>query len=120
VISQTKGEPTGLVISSYYRVHPDDRQKFIDAVVPHLSTTAAQPGCVYYVFAQDITDPDTFHLSEAWTDQAAFDTHNVDPVFIKAVSDVMTTVRVLDNQGQIYAVASQGLVGPPGGVKLAD
>jgi quinol monooxygenase YgiN len=120
MISHTKTDPTGRVISSYYRVHPDDRQKFIDAVVPHLETTAAQPGCIYYVFAQDIADPDAFHLSEAWADDEALERHMADPAFIKAVSDVMSTVRVLDNQGQIYNVSSQAPVGPPGGVKLAD
>lgn len=119
MISHAKTAPTGRVISSYYRVHPEDREKFIEAVVPHLETTAAQPGCIYYVFAQDITDPNAFHLSEAWADDEALARHMVDPPFIKAVSDVMSTVRILDNQGQIYNVASQDLVGPPGGVKLA-
>ncbi len=45
MISQTKSEPTGLVISSYYRVHPDDCQKFVNAVVAHLATVGP-PGDV--------------------------------------------------------------------------
>lgn len=71
MISHTKHSPTSKVISAYYTVHPDDRQAFSDAVIPHLTTTAHQDGCTYYVFAEDLTDPNTIHLTEGWRDQAA-------------------------------------------------
>ena len=108
---------TRIVFSTYYRVHPDDRQKFIDAVLPHIGYTAEQPGCVYYVFATDLTDPTTFHLSEGWVDQDALDRHNASEPFKKALHDVVTGVRVLDTQGQRYEVSSQGPSTPPGGIE---
>ncbi|MFG2830407.1 putative quinol monooxygenase [Streptomyces sp. NPDC048434] len=110
---------TQVVFNAYYRVHPDDRQKFIYAVVPHISFTAELPGCVFYVFAADLLDPNTFHLSEGWADQAAIDRHNATEPFQKALRDVMTTVRILDHQGQRYEIAGQGAGDPPGGVELA-
>lgn len=67
-MAQDKDQPTDVVYSTYYRVHPDDRQKFVDAVTPHPAVEARIPGVIYYVFAQDITDPDTFHLSEGFRD----------------------------------------------------
>ena len=115
----SRDTPTQLVFNSYYRVHPDDRQKFIDAVVPHIPPTAQQPGCIFYVFAIDLLEPNTFHLSEGWADQATIDRHNETETFQRALRAVMTTVRILDHQGQRYSVATQGSGDPPGGVALA-
>lgn len=109
---------TGVVFNAYYRVHPDDRQKFIDAVADHIPFTANYPGCVFYVFAADILDPNTFHLSEGWVDEAAIDIHHNDEPFRKALGEVMSTVRILDHQGQRYEVASHADGSPPGGVTV--
>lgn len=107
MMAHTKHQPTGKVISAYYTVHPDDRQTFIDAVVPHLTTTAQQDGCTYYVFAQDLTDPNTIHLSEGWRDQAAIDAHVADAAFLAAVHAVLDGVRITDYQAEVYDVANQ-------------
>ncbi|MER5794732.1 putative quinol monooxygenase [Streptomyces sp. NPDC001980] len=113
MISHDKDEPTSIVISSYYTVHPDDRQKFIDAVVPHLAPSAQNPGSVYYVFAQDLSDPNTFHLSEGWRNQEALDIHNASAPFQTALREVMTGVRIVGRQGQRYEIAAQGAGDPP-------
>ncbi len=120
MITQDKNQPTDVVYSTYYRVHPEDRQKFVDAVTPHLAVEARIPGVIYYVFAQDITDPDTFHLSEGFRDQAVIDEHNRSSAFAEALREVMGSVRILDHQAQRYEVASQGPGDPPGGVTLAQ
>lgn len=122
MIPQDKSLPTTIVFSVFYRVHPDDRQKFIDAVLPQLETEAAIPGCVYYNFAQDLADPNTFHLSEGWRDQAALDEHDESAPFLRAVEEVMTNVRILEFQGQRYEVApgAQSAGTPPGGATAAD
>jgi quinol monooxygenase YgiN len=57
---------TGIVVSGYYRVHPDDRQKFIDAVIPDMTAAQELSGCIWYAFGQDVTDPNAFHLPEGW------------------------------------------------------
>ncbi len=77
---------TGVVYNAYYRVHPDDRQKFIDAVTDHIPFTADQSGCVFYVFAADIIDPNTFHLSEGWEDEEAISVHHASAPFQRALS----------------------------------
>ena len=46
-ITHTRHQPTATISSAYYTVHPEDRQTFIDAIVPHLGTTAQQDGCVF-------------------------------------------------------------------------
>ena len=107
MIPHTKHDATSKVISAYYTVHPDDRQAFSDAVIPHLSTTAQQDGCTYYVFAEDLTDPNTIHLTEGWRDQAAIDDHMADENFLKAVTTVLGGIRILDYQAEYYDVTAQ-------------
>lgn len=116
----SRDTPTAIVYNSYYRVHPDDRQLFVDAVVPHLEYTANLPGCVFYVFAADLLDPNVIHLSEGWVDQAAIDRHNQTKPFQQALQAVMSGVRILDHQGQRYWVTGQESGDPPGGVALAE
>ena len=111
---------TGVVYNAYYRVHPDDRERFIDAVADHIPYTVGQPGCIFYVFAADILDPNTFHLSEGWEDEAAIAIHDAAAPFQKALHDVMMSVRILDHQGQRYEIASQADGSPPGGVTVAE
>jgi quinol monooxygenase YgiN len=110
----SRDTPTQVVFNAYYRVHPEDRQKFIDAVVPHISVTTRTPGCLFYVFAEDLLDPNTIHLSEGWADQAAVDRHHASEHFQEAIGAVLSTVRILDRQAQRYEIASQDAGDLPG------
>lgn len=116
---KSKDLTTKVVFSAYYTVHPEDRQKFIDAVVPHLEYTQQQEGCIYYEFAADLLDPNTIHLSEGWADNDAIAVHHDSEPFKRALSTVMENVRILEHQGQRYQIAEQGADNPPGGVKTA-
>jgi hypothetical protein len=46
-----KTESTEIIVSAYYRVHPDDRETFIEAVRPEMLAAQQLPGCVYYAFS---------------------------------------------------------------------
>ena len=35
----------------------------------------SEPGCVEYVYAEDVFDPGLIHVKEIWTDRAALDHH---------------------------------------------
>jgi quinol monooxygenase YgiN len=111
-----KAVPTGIVVSAYYRVHPDDRQVFIDAVKPEMSAAQQIPGCVYYAFAQDLIDQNTFHLTEGWVDRAAYEAHENAETFLSALSTVVEHVRILDRQGVRYDVTEVHLDDPRGRV----
>jgi quinol monooxygenase YgiN len=108
--------PTGILVSAYYRVHPDDRQTFIDAVVPEMIAAQKLPGCIYYAFAQDLTDPNTFHLLEGWADEEAYERHENADTFLAALATVVKNVRILDRQGIRYDVAKQHVDDPRGKV----
>ncbi len=107
---------TGIVVSAYYRVHPDDRQTFIDAVVPEMAAARKLPGCIYYAFAQDLADANAFHLVEGWADEAAYENHENAATFLQALATVVKNVRILNRQGVRYDVAQQHTDDPRGKV----
>lgn len=102
-----KNLDTALVVTAYYRVHPDDRQTFINAVIPEMTAARKMPGCIYYAFAQDLTDADLFHLVEGWADEASYENHEHADTFLTALAAVVKHVRILDRQGVRYEVARQ-------------
>lgn len=108
--------PTQWVVSAYYRVHPEDRQTFISSVIPDMQAAATIPGCIYYAFAQDLTDEDTFHLVEGWATEEAYEAHENSPIFLKALANVVKNVRILDRQGVRYEVAKIHIDDPRGRV----
>lgn len=105
--SHDKTLPTGILVSAYYRVHPEDRQIFIDSVIPEMIAAARIPGCIYYAFAQDLTDVNTFHLLEGWADEDAYARHENATSFLTALSHVVNNVRIIDRQGVRYDVSKQ-------------
>lgn len=107
---------TGVTVSAYYRIHPEDRQTFIDAVIPDMIAANKLPGCIYYAFAQDVTDPNTFHLTEGWADEAAYESHENSETFITALTTVVKYVRILDRQGVKYEVEKIHIDDPRGKV----
>ena len=117
VVSHDKTLPTQILVSAYYRVHPDDRQTFIDAVIPDMTAAAKMHGCIYYAFAQDVRDQNTFHLLEGWADEEAYKLHENAETFLTALSTVVKNVRILDRQGIRYDVAKQHIDDPRGKVQ---
>lgn len=107
-----KTQPTEVVVSAYYRVHPEDRQTFIDAVKPEMQAAQQMAGCVYYAFSQDLLNPDVFHLSEGWADIDAYERHEQAATFLEALATVVKNVRILHREGIRYTVAQQHIDDP--------
>ncbi|QES90253.1 putative quinol monooxygenase [Rhizosphaericola mali] len=111
-----KTATTEITVSAYYKVHPDDRQIFIDAVIPDMIAANQMEGCIYYAFAQDLTDPNTFHLLEGWSDQEAYERHENSNTFLTALNTVVKNVRILDREGVRYDIAKMHIDDPRGKV----
>ena len=69
-------------------------------------------GCVYYAFAQDLTDPNTFHLTEGYSDLESYERHENAASFLSALKTVVQSVRILDRQGVRYDIASMHIDDP--------
>ncbi|QZN94379.1 putative quinol monooxygenase [Symbiopectobacterium purcellii] len=111
-----KTQSTKIIVSAYYRVHPDDRQTFINAVKPEMQAAQRLSGCVFYAFSQDLVNPDAFHLSEGWVDIDAYERHEHSETFLKALATVVKHVRILHREGIRYDVAEQHIDDPRGNV----
>lgn len=107
-----KTQATAITVSAYYRVHPNDRQVFIDAVTPEMIAANQLEGCIYYAFSQDLTDENTFHLLEGWENKEAYERHENSGTFLKALSTVVNNVRILDREGVRYDIAKIHLDDP--------
>lgn len=55
----------------------------LDAARPAMrrmvEASRAEPGCLLYVYAEDLFDPGLIHVTEMWADQAALDRHFAAP-----------------------------------------
>ncbi|HEU0126052.1 MAG TPA: antibiotic biosynthesis monooxygenase family protein [Flavobacterium sp.] len=110
--SHDKTEKTEITVSAYYKVHPEDRQLFIDAVIPEMIAANKLEGCIYYAFSQDLTDENTFHLLEGWRDQEAYERHENSETFLTALSTVVKNVRIVDREGLRYDVSKMHIDDP--------
>lgn len=110
--SHDKTEKTEITVSAYYKVHPEDRHIFIDAVIPEMIAANKLEGCIYYAFSQDLTDENTFHLLEGWRDQKAYERHENSETFLTALSTVVKNVRIVDREGVRYDVSKMHIDDP--------
>ncbi|MBW8523501.1 antibiotic biosynthesis monooxygenase [Chryseobacterium chendengshani] len=114
--SHNKTQTTGITVSAYYKVHSEDRQIFIDAVIPEMIAANKLEGCIYYAFSQDLTDENTFHLLEGWADEAAYENHENSETFLTALSTVVKNLRILDREGVRYDISKMHIDDPRGKV----
>ncbi|WP_159470383.1 putative quinol monooxygenase [Dyadobacter sp. 3J3] len=101
-----------LVVHTSYRIHPDDKQVFIDAVKSHIIETRKLPGCVYYHFSFDLIDPTICILAEGWADRETLDTHLQSENFQTALKNVIDHVRILERHGTLYTVSAETSIIP--------
>jgi quinol monooxygenase YgiN len=53
-----------------------------------VAQTRQEPGCRAYDLYQDVGNPQTFTMIEAWEDRAALDRHLASPAFLALVADL--------------------------------
>ncbi|AWH55084.1 antibiotic biosynthesis monooxygenase [Stenotrophomonas sp. ESTM1D_MKCIP4_1] len=111
-----KTRPTRVVVSAYYRVAPEDRLTFIEAVKPDMEAAKKIPGCIFYAFAADITDENAFHLVEGYESLEAYEAHENGEAFLKALATVVKNVQILHREGVRYDVAAMHIDDPRGRV----
>lgn len=114
--SHDKTQATAITVSAYYKVHPEDRQIFKDAVIPEMIAANKLEGCIYYAFSQDLTDENTFHLLEGWRNQEAYERHENSETFLTALSTVVKNVRIVDREGVRYDISNMHIDDPRGKV----
>lgn len=93
-----------LLISASYVLDPADTAAY-KALAAHMTKAArARPGCVFLNAAQDVLDPDTFHLTEGWSSEEALSAHFASDEF-QAILAAALKLKILARSGTMYQVS---------------
>ena len=68
-----------IIVLGKVEVEPEDRQAFVQSARKVEAATRLEPGCFTYSFAQDLSNPDLFWLSESWADLVSLNAHGQTP-----------------------------------------
>ncbi len=63
------------VVCIHVRVHPENRQDFIDASLENARETIQEPGNLRFDVNQQLDDPDRFVLYEVYRDESGMEAH---------------------------------------------
>lgn len=70
-----------LALTGFYKLHSADVERFRMIAAASVETTRSKEGCLYYSFAEDVSEPGLFRVAEGWRDRAALDLHLSSPDF---------------------------------------
>ena len=68
-----------LLILGFFRVDPARRDEANAAMETMIAETRAEPGCIEYVYAEDVREPGLIHVIERWRDREALAGHFTSP-----------------------------------------
>ncbi len=92
------------LVRANYAIDPADTAAF-KALVTRMAKGATQhEGCCFLNAAQDVIDPNIFHLIEGWESREAFSRLGASPDF-QAVLKAALALKVVDRSGTLYFVS---------------
>ena len=69
------GEAGNVRLTGTIKIPLDQQASLVPLLNEHIALTRAEPGCIYFDVTQDPDTPEVFHVSELFTDEAAFTAH---------------------------------------------
>jgi quinol monooxygenase YgiN len=76
-----------------------------------LESSAAMPGCLSYIVAKDLADPDTIWITEAWDSKASHDASLKLPQVQAAIAKARPLIAGFDSRAETRPVGGVGLNG---------
>ncbi|PNU04705.1 putative quinol monooxygenase [Novosphingobium guangzhouense] len=64
-----------IVVTGEFRMPPEALDAARAAMGRVIAASRAEPGCLDYIYAEDILEPGLFRVIERWTDRAALSRH---------------------------------------------
>lgn len=68
-----------LLVIGHLRFPPAARSEVLAALAEVIAATRAEPGCLFYDFAEDVLEANLFRVSEGWRDADALRGHFASP-----------------------------------------
>jgi quinol monooxygenase YgiN len=94
-----------IVVAGYVKVAPKNREAFVKVLHAHVPRVRKKDGCVAYVFAADVLDPDVVRMSEVWRDLRSLEAHLADDEF-QGVLKELAQIEFIERSVQRYDVSS--------------
>ncbi|HWU71902.1 MAG TPA: antibiotic biosynthesis monooxygenase [Sphingomonas sp.] len=92
------------VISAKYVLDPTDTAAFKDLAARMAQAARRRSGCSFLNAAQDVLDPNIFHLTEGWTGQSELAEHFNSDEFQTILKEALG-LRIRERSGTIYLVS---------------
>lgn len=74
-----------ITIVAKARLKPDAKARYLELAREMVAGSQAEDGCVCYNLYESMADPAVLTFIETWKDQAAIDTHDNSPHFLRNV-----------------------------------
>ena len=87
------------------RLAPGEMDRLNMALTAMMAATQAEDGCIQYVYARDITDPNHMTVSELWRDESALKAHFNSP-HMAELNKVLATAKILALSVKRYDVSN--------------
>ncbi len=100
----TQQHTPAFLISARYVLDPADTAAYKMLAARMAEAAHRRPGCSFLNAAQDVLDPNVFHLTEGWVSQQAFDEHLASDEF-QAVLKEALGLRIVARSGSIFFVS---------------
>lgn len=94
------------LIHARYVLDPGDTATFKGLAARMAETAHRRDGCFFLNAAQDVSDPNTFHLTEGWASQDAFNGHIGSPEFQSVLGEALR-LRIVHRSGTMFLVAGR-------------
>jgi quinol monooxygenase YgiN len=95
-----------LVVMGMFRLPPASLEAGRVAMAQVVAASRAEPGCIAYAYAEDVTEPGLFRVSEAWESREALAMHFVTG-HMKVWQRERAGLGMTDRQVSAYEVAAQ-------------
>ncbi|MCG3266228.1 putative quinol monooxygenase [Yoonia sp. I 8.24] len=69
------GKAGNVRLTGTIAIPADQLEQLVPLLEQHIALTRAEPGCLHFEVIQDAETPELFHVSELFTDEAAFAAH---------------------------------------------
>ncbi|WP_206454706.1 putative quinol monooxygenase [Aurantimonas marina] len=93
-----------IIVAGTQRLHPADLEALRETANATIAATRAEPGCLVYSFAQDLTEPGLVRIYEEWESRDDLTRHGKSD-HIAAWRAALSKVEVLGRDLKIIEVA---------------
>jgi len=83
-----------ILIAGSIRVPADKREDLLTAIRKYIVASREEPGCEYYVWTADLSEPEVIQVFEQWTDEASLSKHFSGSAYIETANLIAGTGNI--------------------------